>query len=64
MMNGFIGSTVAYVTGDRIVPMCPHVPLLSIHVTDTAFAFSCRNMLCSAANVGTPLIRIRSWCSK
>lgn len=58
-MNGFIGAMVTYVTGDRIMPMCLYAPPPSVHETDTVFAFSCRTMLWSTANVGLPLIWVR-----
>ena len=63
-MNGFIRVMVVYVTGDMIMTMYLYAPLSSIHGTDTAFAFRCRTMLYSTANVGLPLIQVRSWFSK
>ena len=63
-MNGFIGAMVSYITGDRIILMLLYKLPRSVHGMETVFAFSCRTMLCSAVNVGSPLIQVRYWCSK
>ena len=63
-MNGFIGAMVWYVTGGRIMPMYLYTLTSSMHRMDTAFIFSCRTMLCSATNIGLPLIWVKYWCSK
>ena len=64
MMNIFIRAMVAYVMGDMITTMHLYAPLSNVHRTDTAFNFSCRTTLWSAANIGLPLIQVRSWCAK
>ena len=59
-----MGEIVAYVAGHRMMPTNPLEPPPRVVGTKLAFAFSCISMAWIEANVGLPMIHVRSLYGK
>ena len=64
MMNGVLGSKVAYDTFETSMPTYPFAPPPRVQGTEQALAFIQRSSWWSLSNVGSPRTLGRILCSK